>query len=137
MKRKPQHAELIETALQGFLRTTGLAAKIIRWEPNTVDRPKPDALIEIDVHGRKHTFAVEAKTVARAEVLTQTKALWPGEQQPRLLFVAPYITDYLAEKCREIELPFLDAAGNAYLEDDDLFVFVTGQQRTTDLAPVH
>ena len=54
--------------------------------------------------GRKHTFALGAKTVARAEVLTQTKALWPGEQQPRLLFVAPYITDYLAEKCREIEL---------------------------------
>src|SRR5262249_10440360 len=125
MKRKPQHAELIETALQGLLRTTGLVAKIIRWEPNTIDHPKPDALIAIDVHGRKHTFEVEAKTIARAEVLTQTKALWPREQQPRLLFVAPYITDYLAEKCREIELPFLDTAGNAYLEDDDLFVFVT------------
>jgi len=47
------------------------------------------------------------------------------------------ITDYLAEKCRKIELPFLDTAGNAYLEDEDLFVFVTGQKRTTDLASVN
>ena len=137
MKRKPQHAELIETALQGLLRTTGLAAQIIRWEPNTIDHHQPDAVIEIDAPGRKHRFAVEAKTGVRAEVLTQTKALWPREQQPRLLFVAPYITDYLAGKCREIELPFLDTAGNAYLEDEDLFVFVTGQKRTADLAPVH
>lgn len=106
MKRKPQHAELIETALHGLLRTTGLAAQIIRWEPNAIDHHQPDAVIEIDAHGRKHRFAVEAKTGVRAEVLTQTKALWPREQQPRLLFVAPYITDHLAEKCREINFHF-------------------------------
>ena len=140
MKRKPQHVELIETALQGLQRTTGLAAQIIRWEqPKTIrhDRRQFDAVIEIDAHGRKHKFAVEAKIGVRAEVLTQIKALWPREQQPRLLFVAPYITNYLAEKCREIHLPFLDAAGNAYLEDDDLFVFVTGQKKPPDLAPAH
>jgi len=139
MKRKPQHAELIETALHGLQRTTGLAAQVIRWEPKTIEleRHQPDAVIEIDANGRKHKFAVEAKIGVRAEVLTQTKVLWPREQQPRLLVVAPYITNYLAEKCREIKLPFLDAAGNAYLEDDDLFVFVTGQKKITDLAPVH
>lgn len=137
MKRKPQHAELIETALHALLRTTGLAAQIVRWETNAIDRHQPDAVIEIDAHGRKHRFAVEAKTGVRAEVLTQAKALWPRERQPRLLFIAPYITNHLAEKCREIELPFLDTAGNAYLEDEDLFVFVTGRKRTTDFAPVH
>lgn len=137
MKHKTQRAELIEAALQGLLRTTGLAAKITPWEPNTTDQPQPDAVIEIDAHGRKHKFAVEAKTGVRAEVLTQTKALWPREQQPRLLFVAPYITNHLAEKCREIELPFLDTAGNAYLKDEDLFVFVTGQKKTADLGPLH
>jgi hypothetical protein len=138
MKHKPQHAELIEAALQAFQRKTGLAAQIIRWEPKTIDldRHQPDAVIEIEVHGRKHKFGAEAKVGVRAEMLIQTKALWPREQQPRFLVVAPYITNYLAEKCREINLPFLDAAGNAYLEDDDLFVFVTGQKRNTDLAPV-
>src|SRR3984885_962265 len=141
MKRKPQHVELIEKALQGLQRTTGLAAQLIRWEqqPEAVhhDRHQFDAVIEIEVRGRKHKFAVEAKIGVRAELLIQTKALWPREQQPRFLVVAPYITNYLAEKCREIKLPFLDAAGNAYLEDDDLFVFVTGQKRNTDLTPVH
>jgi len=139
MEPNSQYEHLIETALQGLQRTTGLAAQIIRLEQqNTLRRDRHqrfDALIEIAAKGRKYQFAVEAKLGVRAELLTQIKALWPPEQQPRLLFVAPYITNYLAEKCREIQLPFLDTAGNAYLEDDDLFVFVTGQKRPPDLAP--
>jgi hypothetical protein len=139
MKRKPQHVELIDTALQALQRTTGLAAKIVRLEqPNTVHHDwyqRFDAGIEIEAQGRKHKFAVEAKLGIRAELLTQIKALWPNEQETRLIIVAPYITTYLAEKCREIQLPFLDTAGNAYLEDDDLFVYVTGQKKPTDTAP--
>lgn len=138
MKRKPQHVQLIETALQGLQRTTGLAAQIVHWEqPKTIhhDRHQFDAVIEIAAQGRKHKFAVEAKLGMRAELLTQIKALWPNEQQTRLLIVAPYVTTYLAEKCRELQLPFLDTAGNAYLEDDDLFVYVTGQKKPTDMAP--
>lgn len=139
MKRNPQHVELIETALQALQRTTGLAAQIVRLEQaNTVhyDRHQRfDAVIEIEAQGRKHKFAAEAKLGMRAELLTQIKALWTNKQQARLLIVAPYITTYLAEKCRELQLPFLDTAGNAYLDDDDLFVYVTGQKKTTDTAP--
>jgi hypothetical protein len=139
MERRKQHVQLIEAALEGLQRTTGLAAQIIRLEqPNTFyqdQNQRFDAFIEVEAQGRKHQFGVEAKLGVRAELLTQIKALWPREQQPRLLIVAPYITNFLAEKCRRIQLPFLDTAGNAYLEDDDLFVYVTGQKKPTDLAP--
>jgi hypothetical protein len=139
MKRKPQHLKLIETAIQALQRTTGLAAQIVRLEQaNTVHHDRHqrfDAVIEIEAQGRKHKFAVEAKLGVRAELLTQIKALWPNEQQTRLLIVAPYVTTYLAEKCRQLKLPFLDTAGNAYLEDDDLFVYVTGQKKPIDMAP--
>jgi hypothetical protein len=138
MKRTPQHAELIETALQALQRTTGLAARTVRLEhPNTIhDHQRFDAMIEIEAQGRKHKFAVEAKLGMRAELLPQIKTPWPNEQQHRLLIVAPYITNYLAEKCREIKLPFLDTAGNAYLEDGDLFVYVTGQKTTRQMTRV-
>src|SRR6266851_2251046 len=139
MKRKPQHVELIETALQALQRTTGLAAQIVRFEQaNTVHHDRHqrfDAVFEIEAQGRKHKFAAEAKLGMRAELLTQIKALWPNEEQTPLLIVAPYVTTYLAEKCRELQLPFLDTAGNAYLEDDDLFVYVTGQKKPADTAP--
>lgn len=139
MERRNQYVQLIETALEGLQRTTGLAAQIIRLDQqNTLHQDQNqrfDAGIEIEAQGRKHQFAVKAKLGVRAELLTQIKALWPREQQPRLLLVAPYITKYLAEKCREIQLPFLDTAGNAYLEDGDLFVYVTGQKKPQHLAP--
>ena len=139
MERRNQYVQLIETALQGLQRTTGLAAQIVRLDQQNTFHPDQnqrfDAFIEIEAQGRKHQFAVETKLGIRAELLTQIKALWPREQKPRLLIVAPYLTNYLAEKCREIQLPFLDTAGNAYLEDDDLFIYVTGQKNPHTWPP--
>jgi hypothetical protein len=139
MERRDQHVQLIETALEGLQRTTGLAAQMVPpIQQNTFPQNQNhrfDAFIEIQARGRKHQFAVEAKLGVRTELLTQIKALWPREQQPRLLIVAPYLTNYLAEKCREIQLPFLDTAGNAYLEDDDLFVYVVGQKKPAHMIP--
>ena len=45
-----------------------------------------------------------------------------------LLLVAPRVTTELAEKCRELDLQFIDTAGNAYLLGPGLFVLVKGQR---------
>jgi hypothetical protein len=99
MKRKPQHAELIEATLQVLELTTGLAAQIVRLEElNSVRRHRRlrfDAVIDLEAQGRKHKFAVEAELGMSAELLTQLKALWPNQQQTRLLVVALYITTCL------------------------------------------
>jgi len=42
------------------------------------------------------------------------------------------MTAHFAEKCREIGLFFIDAAGNAYLRDRQLFVYVTGRKQTVE-----
>jgi hypothetical protein len=48
--------------------------------------------------------------------------------------VAPYLTPDIAERCRELHLPFLDTAGNVYLHEPGLFVFVKGQRtRSADI----
>ena len=139
MDHTGQHVQLIETALEGLRRTTGLTANITRLDPHMVlhqdQNQRFDTFIEIQAQHRKYQFAVEAKLGVRTELLTQIRALWPHNQQPPLLVVAPYITNYLAEKCREIHLPFLDTAGNAYLADHDLVIYVTGQKKPPNLAP--
>src|SRR5216683_1414262 len=93
MERRNQHAHLIETALEGLQRTTGLTAQLLRLEQqNTLPQDQNqrfDALIEIETHGRKHQFAVEAKLGVRAELLTQIKVLFALLCRPRLLN-APY-----------------------------------------------
>jgi hypothetical protein len=50
------------------------------------------------------------------------------------LLVAPYITRALAERCCELQLPFIDTAGNAYLNVPGLIIYVTGEPRPATLT---
>jgi hypothetical protein len=42
------------------------------------------------------------------------------------------MTAHVAERCRALGLFFLDTAGNAYLKDKELFVYVTGSKETQE-----
>jgi hypothetical protein len=70
------------------------------------------------------------KTVDRFETPAVIKAR--RLRQPPML-VAPYVTREVAERCRDLHLPFIDTAGNAYLEAKGLLVYVVGQARPTEL----
>ena len=60
-------------------------------------------------------------------VLAQLRhAIGVGEPSPLLL--TTYVTPQLAHQLREHEQPFVDSAGNAYLEGSGLFVFVSGRK---------
>lgn len=48
------------------------------------------------------------------------------------LLIAPRITPEIAERCRELDIPFIDTAGNAYLHAPGLLVFVKGQRLLDD-----
>src|SRR5439155_22942847 len=51
--------------------------------------------------------------------------------------VAPYITREVAERCRQLHLPFIDTAGNVYLEAPGLLVYVIGNNKPTELRQGH
>ncbi len=91
-------------------------------------RHTADALVEFAVAGRKHRFAVEAKaTLDRAEALWPLKARLEQLKHTGIVFV-PYVTDTIARKCRELDVPFIDGVGNAYLKRPGLYLFITGQR---------
>jgi hypothetical protein len=128
--------ELLDQALHALKKTTGIDTKIVKREVDVeVNGPgnhHVDALIDIDAVKGKHRFAAETKQVARAEILAQLRARWPKKPRFPLMVITPYMTAHLAEKCREIGLFFIDAAGNAYLRDHQLFVYVTGRKQTLE-----
>jgi hypothetical protein len=55
------------------------------------------------------------------------------DKRQRPLLVAPYITREIAERCRDLQLPFIDMAGNTYLKGPGLLVYVIGQPRPAEL----
>ncbi|MHB8347398.1 MAG: type IV toxin-antitoxin system AbiEi family antitoxin [Acidiferrobacterales bacterium] len=102
-----------------------------------VDRPidrQPDAIVEIDIGGHTHRYAAQLKRIDRFVTLGAVKNQMDHYDEPGLL-VAPRITPEIAERCRELDIPFIDTAGNAYLRAPGLLVFVKGQRLLDDHMP--
>lgn len=52
------------------------------------------------------------------------------------LLIAPYLSAELAEYCRSIDLAFIDTAGNAYINQPELYIFVQGlKEENPQLRP--
>jgi hypothetical protein len=120
----------LDSAVVALERTTGIEARI---QPPTEDQDHTvDAILEVQSDRRKHRFGAEVKTVDRFETPAMLQAQSKARREPPLL-VAPYITREIAERCRHLRLPFIDTAGNAYLEAPGLLVYVVGEARPVEL----
>jgi hypothetical protein len=125
MDNPRQDTELLTAALDG-LRALGLNAEIDR-QGVQLGRTRADALIRIGYGDHEATYAVELKRGLRPHgmgaVIHQMQRL--GEQG---LLVTDYITPPLADQLRQRRIPFVDTAGNAYLDQPPLYVWVKGEK---------
>lgn len=46
-----------------------------------------------------------------------------------MALVTPYVTPQQAEQLRQLNVPFIDAAGNAHINDPPLFIYVAGKKQ--------
>lgn len=75
--------------------------------------------------GHFYTYGAEIKKIDRFAHLADLKYRF-GEQAEERLLVVPKLTDEMANKCKELNLQFIDTAGNAYLKRQGLYVFIKG-----------
>ena len=124
-KLQPMDAPLLDAALR-TLRGYGVAVEVEKREVR-LGRTQADALIRIGYGGQDTLFAVELKRglrpAALGAVIHQLERL--GEQG---LLIADYVTPAMADELRARKVPFLDAAGNAYLDRPPLLIWVKGQR---------
>lgn len=125
--------KILEDALAALTKTTGLRAHLVAREPPTPAKRRPDAVVELEEQGRRYTFLAEVKNIDRAAALGAVKEqIIPYDGKG--LLVAPYLRPELANHCKQIGLPFIDTAGNAYLQAPWLFVFVKGEKQPEHLT---
>jgi hypothetical protein len=133
---------ILEEAIAALEKNTGLRATVVDRETAAVDQRRLDARIEIDDDGKRFHLQVEIKTridreAALAAAHTQIRRFL-GELG---VLVTPYLPPKLVDHCREdLNLQFIDTAGNAYLRQPGLHVLVTGQRRPAlpaDFAPTY
>lgn len=134
MGRIPEQA-IVEQAVLAAERRLGVGIRVLRFQPAT-QRPgwRADAVIEIAADGNRHRFIAEAKAAERIEALGHVKARLQQAIQDGFpgycpLLLTPYMTRTLAEHCLKLRLPFLDTAGNGYVQAPGLFIYAIGGPR--------
>ncbi|MFA7290972.1 MAG: type IV toxin-antitoxin system AbiEi family antitoxin [Rhodocyclaceae bacterium] len=115
---------ILERALKALERTAGIHGRVVDGQAD-----RADTIVEIEANGQRHPYVAQIKRVDRFAILRDIKNLHaPYGQAPQPLLVAPRLTAETAEKCRELDLQFIDATGNAYLRGPGLYVLVKGQR---------
>ena len=119
------HAATDATAGLGFGWTVTLGPK----ETGT----RQDAQLLLRYAGLQFEFEAEAKTNLRPAMLGAVqKQLTAYRGNP--LLVADYITPQIAEDLRRRGLQFIDTAGNAYINQPPMLVWITGQKQPVPVA---
>ena len=115
--------QAVVKALKAFRDVTGIKAEI---KTTNVNHLEGDNVIQLTPEiGKVYTYVVEIKNVDRFAHLADLKNRF-GEQAEEQLVVVPRMTDEMANKCKELNLQFIDTAGNAYLKRQGLYVFIKG-----------
>jgi hypothetical protein len=131
---EPRLAGELGRALETLERSTGVKGRPVAFEHDIEAGYRPDALVDIDVDGQVYRYTVQTRRhIDRLAALGHIKAQFDHRGERGLLF-APYITQAIARQCRQLDLAFLDSAGNVYLREPGLHVYVTGERPEQPIA---
>lgn len=88
---------------------------------------KADKLIKLTIGERQAPYYAEIKnnlTLAFIGLMIQRRNALPGP----LLLVTNYVNNAMAERLKEYDIEFIDVAGNAYINQPPLYVYIKGNK---------
>jgi hypothetical protein len=122
---------LLAHALEA-LRAQGPMVRVVARAPR-IGQKRPGAVIEIRNGQHAKLYAAEVKHNVQDATIGAVLLQRTGAKHPPLL-VAEYVPPAIADKLKENNLSFIDAAGNAYIKQTDLFIWVKGNRRRMPAA---
>lgn len=130
MKKPELESTLLWRALASLRENTRLEARPLPFKGRTVeDGSGPDVTLMIgpDDAGREFDVLIKKRLTndGLGFIISELKQMRPR----RGVLVTGYVSPRQAEKLRLSGAQFLDTAGNAYLDDPPLYVFITGRRR--------
>jgi hypothetical protein len=100
-----------------------------------VDVRLPEGYADAEIRlGDAPPLLAEIKKTIRPATLGVVMAQLQRFNRPGIL-VADYVTRAIAEKLKELDIPFLDVAGNVYLRTPNTFIYVTGRKKPETFQP--
>lgn len=129
---RPHTQALLQRVLEVAQTAFGLEAKAFA-QPPPAPNDWADARIRLALGGWQQDFLVEVKAGLRPANLGPIVHRLARHKE-RALLVADHITPPMADTLKAQGLQFLDAAGNGYLKQPGVFVWVTGERPEHRLA---
>ena len=121
--------QIFQLAIEAFRKHVPLQAQIetVAREPYYTADLRPDLLLRIVIQDKELQYYAEIKAaVTQANKLL---LLMHKERLPHpLLIIAKYVNPQMAEQLRHDGLEFIDTAGNAFINQPPLYIFVKGNR---------
>lgn len=124
--------DVLEDALNTFRRETGLTADRELIETRITDRVV-DATIKIEGPRGVIEYLVEIKPTLAETMMGQLIHQFKGVPG-KWLVVTQYVPMQLAKKMKDLGMQFIDTAGNAYIDDPPLKIFMCGNRPAKKLT---
>ncbi len=131
---KAKENELLQLALKALRNNLPERAEIKPVNPVHDPRVHTDYLLRIVMQGKETKYYVEVKTnVTKADKLLAM--MRKADLRYPLLLVTRYINPQLADELKQGGTEFVDTAGNAFINQPPLYVFVKGNKPKIVKAP--
>lgn len=117
--------QMLDTVL-AQLAKFGVTAMVEQRDIDIADR-RVDAYVRIGRDRNTRVYAVEVKKGLRPATLGAVLHQIEHVGKPPLI-IADYVTPPMAEKLRERNIAFVDAAGNAFLDQPPVYIWIKGQR---------
>lgn len=120
---------ILEDVVDAFQRTTGLAVRLV------LNRLPPDidGIITIEKGGKHWRLEAEEKLHLTRERVALWETQRPRKKGKRIL-VVDFVPPTLADQLKQMNMAFIDEAGNAYVNLPGLYVFVKGNRPAEGFA---
>lgn len=131
----PRDAELLQAAVH-VLEGYGVPAQVEREvaKPTATGLGRAEWALDLVLGGKHQKFLIEAKRWLTPGTLGYVVTRLRDFGKHAML-VTDYVTPPVAEKLKELDIAFVDAAGNAYLRHPQMLVWVTGRKPAVTTRP--
>jgi len=124
--------KILEKALGAFQKATGLNVDIHDYEYD--EAGYPDTFVRIAYEDVELDFVVEVKLgITKATIGIVAREF--SKFQEKALLVTRYVNPRIAELLKEMDIPFIDTVGNAYVNQPPLYIFIKGNKLAEELRP--
>lgn len=119
--------QLLLQATEKFTETTGIPLTVAAYEQPLGKGRITDALVHVGGVTGPNTYAIEIKrylTLAKLGLATEQLKDAPYKG----MLVTDYVNPNMADRLKGMDLAFIDLAGNAYLNEPPIFVYIKGNR---------